>query len=102
LLRERATCHFEHGFELGVLGRPQALDRDEVFECRGEQLVEAAEAHDELASELDRALACAAGAQKDRQQLGFRQRRRAMLEQALARSLVYRPFGYAHRRSSIP
>src|SRR6185437_16756522 len=62
-----------------------------------EQAVEAAEARQQFAAELHRAAAGHAGAQEDREQLGFRQGAGTQLEQSLARTLFRRPIGNAHK-----
>jgi hypothetical protein len=83
--------HFDDGFERHVLGGAEAWNRGNFFHRRRKQAMQVSEARDHLASELDRALARDARAQKDSQQLRLRQRRGAVFEQALPRSLVFWP-----------
>ncbi len=79
-----------------VLRRPQPADARDFVERGREQPLQTAEARDDVPSELDRAPARDPRAQEDRQQLGFGQRRSAVLEQPLARTFVFGPLGDSH------
>src|SRR5262245_23399199 len=96
LLVERPVREFERRLELGGLGRPHTSRlRDGTLVGR-EQAVERAELLDQVAPEVDGALALRAHAQKDREQLGVRQAPGAALEQLLPRALTRRPACNAH------
>src|SRR5204862_7684863 len=86
----------DHRLELHVLRRPQASDGRDFVERGREQPLQATEARDDVASELDGAPARDTRTQEDREELRFGQRRRAVLEQPLARTFVFGPLGDSH------
>ncbi|AHF05655.1 hypothetical protein MARPU_16065 [Marichromatium purpuratum 984] len=97
-----ATAEFEHRLELRVLGRTQPLAGAEAALVGGEQTGQPAVVGEQLARQVDRALAGHSGAQEDRQQLGVGEDLRAVRQQLLARALGARPVADRHRRRLPP
>src|SRR5207245_4939644 len=96
VLDDGATHELDHRFELHVFRRPQPADIRDLIERGREQPLQAAEARDDVAPELDCAPARDTGAQEDREELRFGQRRSAVLEQPFARTFVFEPLGDSH------
>ena len=75
-----APRHLQHRLQLRVLGRPQAEVLAEASQIGFEQRPQAAEFAQQIARQIHRTLAGHPGAQKDRQQFGIGQCRRALLQ----------------------
>ena len=95
-LMQGAPRHLQHRLQLHKLGLPHAMYRTKLLLAYCEQLREAAEAGEQLARQVYRALTCDTRAQKYRQQFCIGQRRRAALQQLLARAFPFRPVRDRH------
>src|SRR5256885_4864902 len=96
LLLERAARQLERRLELSELGGPQTRGLREVCGPGVEQAGDRAEAPEELACEVDRALSLDAGTKEDREQLRVGERGGAEGKQAFAWALLSGPVCYRH------
>src|SRR6266436_3427859 len=95
-LLEGTARQLEGRLELRELGAPQTRGLREVRGSRIEQPADGAEAPEQLACEVDRALSLDAGTKQDREQLSVGERGGAEREQPFARTLLQRPVGNRH------
>jgi hypothetical protein len=94
---KRPPGQFQRGGELGRLGRAESGQLRQFRRRRfGEPCQAAVDPGEQVAGEVDGALALDTDAQEDRQQFGIRERLRAERQQALARAFVFRPVGDCH------
>src|SRR5712671_4354262 len=95
-LLERAARQFQGRPELRELGAPHTRGFREVRGSGIQQPADRAEAPEQLACEVDRALSLDAGTKQNRKQLGVGERGGAEREQPFARTLLQGPVGNRH------